>query len=58
MQALIEKVLCQINTTTDKNCKFLNICEMNLTANVADFKLLPKLLQRHGKIRYMYDYFI
>ena len=31
---------------------------MNLTANVPDFKLLPKLLQRHGKIRYMYDYFI
>ena len=31
---------------------------MYLTTNIADFKLLPKQFQRHGKIKSVYDYFI
>lgn len=31
---------------------------MDLTANVADFNLTPKQLQRHKKIMYIYDCFI
>ena len=31
---------------------------MDLTSYVADFKLLSKQLQNHGKIMFIYDYFI